>query len=250
VSGLAASAFHRKDRIWPAVVASLAVHAALLAAGALGPRGPAIDQDLKPITARLVRLGEARPKELLPRKEAEAPAPAQAPTPAPAPAAPAPVPAPTAVAVPAARAEPKPASPKPAAAGPARAGPTAGSRLSNVLSEVRQELQTGSPDGDPLGDSAVGEGDQYLAAVRLQLRQNYRLPATISEKERLHLTGTVVLYVEADGRISRYEITKHSTNPSFDEALERAVRQTRLPPPPPDRREAYRRQGVEVDFRI
>lgn len=248
MSGLAASALHQKDRIWPAVVASLAVHAALLVAAALGPRGPAIDQDLKPITAKLVRLGEARPKALLPRKEAEAPPPAQAPSPAPAPAPAAP--APKAVAVPAARAEPKPAAPRPAAAGPARAGPASGSRLASVLSEVRQELSAGSPDGDPLGDSAEGEGDQYLAAVRLQLRQNYRLPATISEKERLHLTGTVVLYVEADGRISRYEITKRSTNPSFDEALERAVRQTRLPPPPPDRREAYRRQGVEVDFRI
>jgi len=244
VSGLAASAFHRGDRIWPAVVASLAVHAALLVgAGLLNARDPAIDLDVQPITAKLVRMGEPRPKELLPRKDAEPPPAAAAPTPAPAPAPAAP--APKAVTVPSAKAEPKPAASKPAAAGPARPGAATGSRLSSVLSEVRQELSAGSPEGDPLGTSAEGEVDPVVSA----LRQNYRVPATISERERRFLTATLLLHVEPDGRILRYEFEQRSGNPSFDDALERAVRATRLPPPSPEKREAWR-HGLRVTFKI
>jgi len=243
VSGLADSAFHRRDRIWPAVVVSLALHAAVMAAAA-GRRGPTLDLTQKPIVARLVRLGEARPKELLPRKEAP-PAPPTAP---PAPVASAPPPASAPTVAPSAKAVASPsATARPAAE---RSGPARGNRLASVLSEMKQELQAGSPDGDPLGDSAEGEGDQYLALVVRQLRQNYRLPSTISEAERLRLTGTVVLFIEPDGRITRYELVKRSTNPAFDEALERAVRQTRLPPPPPEARDAYRKNGVQVEFRI
>jgi colicin import membrane protein/protein TonB len=156
------------------------------------------------------------------------------------------------VAVPAEKA-PRPAAPRAAAApGPTeRAGKAAGARLASVLSELKQELQAGRPDGAPDGDaSEAGEGDQYLALVVRQLRQGYRLPATIGERERLFLTGTVVLYIEPDGRISRYELVKRSGNPAFDDALERDVRETRLPPPPPAMRDLYRRTGLEVLFKI
>lgn len=250
MSGPGASALQARDRIWPAVLVSVAAHAALLAASLAVPRGPAIDLSQKPITAKLVRLGEARPKEYLPRKEEPPPPAAQAPQAEPAPA-PAPAPAPKAVALPSARPAPKAPPPKAAAQpGPAKAGAAGGSRLSSVLSQMRQELQTGSPDGDPLGDSAVGEGDPYQAKVSVLLKQNYRLPSTISDQERMRLTATVLLFIEPDGRLARLEWVEHSSNALFDEALERAVRQTRLPPPPADRREAYRKAGLAVLFKI
>jgi colicin import membrane protein/protein TonB len=253
VTDVAPSALsHPRDRLWPAVVASVALHAGLLGlatVASLAQRTPPLDPSQRPITARLVRLGTPRPPELLPRKEAP-PAPA-AETPAPAPvAAPEPA-APRAVALPSAKATARPPAPKaPALPGHEKAGAPAGPRLSSVLSELRHELQAGSPEGDPLGDASEAEGDQYQAQVIRALRQNYRLPATLSDAERISLTATVVVHVEADGRISRYEFEQRSSNPSFDDALERAVRDTRLPAPPADQREALRRSGLRVVFKI
>jgi colicin import membrane protein/protein TonB len=250
VTEAAPSALHPRDRLWPAVVVSVAVHAGLLVVATLAPRGHAIDLDQQVVTARLVRLGTPRPPELLPRKEATPPPAAESPAPAPAPIAP-PAPAsPKAIALPSSKAPP--AAPK-AAAAPARAekaGKAAGSRLSSVLSEVRHELQEGSAEGDPLGDASEAEGDQYLARVVRALRQNYRLPETLSDRDRISLTATLVLHVEADGRIAGWEFEKHSTSTAFDDALERAVRDTRLPPPPPEQRDAYRRGGLRVVFKV
>lgn len=244
MSGLADSALLRRDRLWPAVVASVAAHL-VLGGLAIQRRGPLVDSTQQPITARLVRLGEARPKELLPRKEPEAPAAAPTgPEAAPvAPPAPAPRPGPSARAVAAARPAPSPPAER-------TGGPKGARRLSSVLSGVKQELAAGSPDGDPLGDSSEAVGDQYLAQVVRALRRNYRVPSTISEKERLFLQGTIILFIEPDGRVLRHEFVKRSGNPVFDDALERAVRDIRLPPPPDDAREAYRRRGLQVDFRI
>jgi len=250
VSGAGTSALGHPDRLWPAVVASLLAHALAFSLAGLARPRPALDPGQIPITAKLVRLGEPRPKELLPRKEAAPPPAAEAAAPAPEVAAPAP--SPKAVAVPAQ----KPAAPAPPRAaarpGPAdKAGKPAGARLASVLSELKQELQAGRPDGAAAGDaSEAGEGDEYLGLVVHQLRLGYRLPSTLGERERLFLSGTVVLHIEPDGRISRYELTRRSGNPAFDEALERTVRETRLPPPPPALRDLYRRTGLEVLFKI
>jgi colicin import membrane protein len=243
VTGAGSSALSRPDRLWPAVVASLVAHGVLFSVAMAVRPAPTLDPRQRPITARLIRLGEVRPKELLPRKEEPLPQAAQAPAPAPPTAPPA---------IPAAKAAP---AAKPAPARPARAGPTvqpgqpAGSRLSSVVSQLQREIQAGQPEGDPLGETGESEGDQYLAAVRQALRQNYRLPATISERERLFLQATVVLSVARDGKILSHEFTRRSGNPIFDEALERAIQQTRLPPPPAAAAAIYLK-GFEVDFRI
>lgn len=254
MSGAGQSALGGADRLWPAVVASVAAHAVLLALAAVARPPAPLEAGQRPITAKLVRLGEPRPKELLPRKEAPPPPaattsqPAPAPAPAPAP----PSPKAVAVAAPKAAAPPRPA-PAPAAQ-PGRtdqAGQPAGSRLRSVMSDLSRELQAGRADGSPDGDASdAGEGDEYLGQVVRQLRQSYRLPSTISDRERVSLQGTVVLFVEPDGRVSRYELVRRSGNPAFDEALERAVRAARLPPPPAAARELYRRTGLEVLFKI
>jgi colicin import membrane protein len=237
-----------RDRLWPAVVASVAVHlVVMMVATAIRP-GPALDPSQKPLTARLVRLGEVRPPEYLPRKEAAPPPAAEAPTPAPVvtPAVPK-----VAASVPATAAAPKAAPARQALPGPVeRSGRPGGARLSNVLSEMRQEIQAGSPEGDPLGDSSEAEGDQYQAQVIRALRQNYRLPSTLSDRERLFLTGTVTLFVDSSGHIIDHKFEQRSGNAAFDDALERAVQETRLPPPPPEQRDAYRNTGVRVIFKI
>jgi colicin import membrane protein len=243
VSGLADSELLHRDRLWPAVLASVAVHAALGSLAIVARPGPTLDLGQRPIVAKLVRLGEPRPKELLPRKEEPPPGDPGPPAPA-APEAPAP---PTPRAAPAAKATPR-ATAKPADHGGTR---PAGSRLASVLHDVKRELAAGRADGDPSGDASEGsEGDQYLGLVVQALRQSYRLPTTLSERERLFLQGTLLLFVEPDGRISRFEFLKRSGNSTFDEALERAVRQTRVPPPPAAARDLYRRTGLEVLFKI
>jgi colicin import membrane protein len=143
----------------------------------------------------------------------------------------------------AAKAPPRPAAERPG-------GARSGRRLSSLLSGMKQELAAGSPEGDPLGDSSEAVGDQYQAQVVRALKQNYRLPSTLSEKERLYLKGTIVLFIDPDGRVLRHEFVTRSGNPTFDQALERAVRDTRLPPPPAEARESYRRRGLQVDFKI
>ncbi len=222
----------RRDRLWPVVAASAAVHAALLAAALLARPAPAIDLEQKPIVAKLVRLGEERPKEWLPRKEA----PPQPPT------------APAAVPVPGPAISP----PEARAPGPKRPD----QRLTSILDRLRREKalgerpRFGSPTGSPLGESSEAEGDQYLALVYQALQSNYRLPATLSNDEAQRLTAVIVLYIEPDGRISRFRFEKKSGRPEFDEALERAVRQTRAPPPPPESRARYREVGLGVRFHM
>jgi colicin import membrane protein/protein TonB len=240
----------RRDRLWPIVSLSLAVHAAVIALTMLHKPAPLVDLEQKPIMAKLVRLGEKRPQHLLPRIEA-APPPAAAPEAPPVPAAkpePAPRPAPVPKAQPTAPApKPKPAQRTAASSG--------GDVLSSVLSRVRREKALseptyGDPQGNPLGDaSEAGEGDQYLALVERSLRESYVLPATISDRDRLHLKATVVLYLDSDGSVLRYAFESRSGDSAFDAALERAIHAARIPPPPAEFRQKYRNEGLGVLYR-
>lgn len=270
----------RHERLWPMIAVSVAAHALFIALAAWRQPPAILDLNQKPIVARLARYGELRPKQNLPRKEASPPpgppgppAPpvvAAPPTPPPAPApppkaAPAPAPAPVAKAATppapakadsmpppkAAPAKPQPA-PKVAQERPpgTSGGASGGGGLASAMSRVEHDQKIyGSPDGDPRGDAEDGEGDAYLALVTRALQETYNLPATISDRERMHLRATVVLFIEPDGKISRYEFESRSGNPTFDGALEAAVRGARLPPPPAERRERYRSQGLAVLYR-
>jgi colicin import membrane protein/protein TonB len=226
----------RRDPIGPVIGVSLVAHALLLGFAIFFRPAPIIDLGQKPIVAKLVKLGEKREDKLLPRMEA---------TPPPAPAA-AVVPIPGAKPVPAAKTPPKPEA-KPAA----KADP-----LAAALNKVRRDqifhpaTNEGDPGGDPGGDADHAEaGDHYLALVSKALHDVYHLPATISQKERLHLAATVVLFIEPDGKVSRFSFEKKSGNGAFDDALEGAVHHARIPPPPADLRARLRDSGLGVYFR-
>jgi colicin import membrane protein/protein TonB len=232
----------RPDRLWPLLLASLALHAAAVWVAALR-RPPPLDLEQKAIVARLVRLGEKRPEKWLPRKDAPPP----------------PEAAPAVAVAPPSEAKAAPAAAPAPAAPPAAARPASGKgsdTLSRTLARLGKEQAAirerwGDPSGSPEGDATeAGEGDVYLGLVTRALQGNYRLPATISEQERLHLRATLVLTIEADGRISAFRFERRSGNPAFDQALERAVRQTRLPPPPAELRQRYRTTGLGVHFRV
>lgn len=239
----------RRERLWPLVILSLCAHAAVIAAAVLHEPTPQIDLEQKPIVAKLVRLGEKRPQQLLPRKEEAAPPPAAPPAPVPTPVAKPEPAAPPAAPVP--KAHPTPPAPKPAAAKP---GPKS-DVLASVLSRVKRDKALsepvyGDPQGDPLGDaSEASAGDQYLALVVRALQESYTAPATIPERDRLHLNATVILYLDADGRVLRYNFESKSGNGAFDAALERAIRAARIPPPPAELRKKYRNEGLGVVYR-
>ena len=215
--------------------------------------------------AKLVRLGEKKPEHYLPRREPEAPAPAGPPAatrPAAPPAPPAPTPPKPAPAVAVAPAPPQAAAkpPRPAPPSPlpqgARAGMGGGTdRLSSVLSRMRREQAMeepayGDPNGDPQGDASEGSpGDIYLALVERALRESYVLPSTLSEKDRVRLKATVVLYLDDRGGVVRYAFESRSGNEAFDAALERAIYAARIPPPPPEMRRKYRDEGLGVVYR-
>ncbi len=251
----ASAILRRPDRLWPLVVLSLVLHAVAVGTTLL-VRPPAIvNLDQKPIVAKLVRLGEKRPEQWLPRRDVPPPeaapaAPDAVPVPAPAPAAP----AQKAVALPSPKVAPKPSPPRPASATTGGKGTDA---LSRAMDRVRKDDKLaskerwGDPSGVPQGDATdASEGDVYLGLVTQALQSSYRLPATLSEQERLYLHATVVLTIEPDGRVSSFRFEKRSGNAAFDQALEHAVRESRLPPPPPELRQRYRTIGLGVNFKV
>ena len=72
---------------------------------------------------------------------------------------------------------------------------------------------------------------------------------TIPERERLYLEANVILWVEPDGRISRWRQERSSGNAAFDAAVERTLKLTPRVPVPPDRmREELRRNGITLVF--
>jgi len=59
----------------------------------------------------------------------------------------------------------------------------------------------------------------------------------------------VVAFIGPDGRILRHDFQQKSGNAFFDQALELAIQQTKLPPPPPDLARSLRDSGVVLNFR-
>jgi colicin import membrane protein len=240
----------RRERLLPVLLVSAALHAGLVAFAVLYRPAPRVDLAQKPIMVRVARLGEKRPTQWLPRKE-EAPPPPAATAPQPAPPAAAPE-KPTPASVPVAR----PSKPAPAS-GARASGPTAAGRpdvLASIMNRVRrdqayQEKVYGDPNGDPRGDAESNEGDAYLGLVERALRESYVLPSTLSDADRVRLQATVVLYLDADGRVLRFVFERRSGNEAFDAALERAIRAARIPPPPGDQRRQYREQGLAVLYK-
>ncbi|MDF1565425.1 MAG: energy transducer TonB [Deltaproteobacteria bacterium] len=227
-------------------VGSLVVHAGLLViamvASCVNAQAP-IRTNTKPIVAKLVRLGEKRDANLLPRID-------KAPPP----------PKPAAAVLP-----PKPDAPVipkkkvPEAVKedtPDRSEADLAAAISRIAEQydpnATAEAPAGDPEGDPGGNASdAGEGDRYLALVQRAVRSHYRIPSIISDRERLFLNATVVIFVSPDGRILRREIETPSGNEHFDSALLSAIdAASPLPPPPEGWRETFQKEGLGLRFKI
>jgi outer membrane biosynthesis protein TonB len=185
----------------------------------------------KPVIAHLVALGKPRDPRLLPRKESAAPVAAG----------PASVPE-------------KPGSSK------MTAPPRQLSRqelMERALAGAARRTQDERPDPERAGEesgNAAGtaasaeEGEKYFGEVEDAIHQNYVVPSVISERERMYLSATVVIYIARDGSIVKHVMTKPSGNSFIDQALVLALQRTRLPPPPPELAKLVR-EGVEINFK-
>ena len=222
--------------VLPAVALAIVLHFGILLAATVLPR--LFDRRApprKPIIAHLVALGRPRDPRLLPRKES-----------------------------PPAAAASKAAVPVPSTAAPAaprKPEPTRSELMERALARAagKSEAESREPPDPERAGSATGsvagtaatpeEGDAYFTAVHDAILEHYVVPSVISERERLYLAASIVAWIGSDGRILRYELQKKSGNAFFDQALERAIQQTKLPAPPPEMARALRDNGVVLNFR-
>lgn len=226
-------------------VGALVFHAAVIGAAVYLPALFDKPQPLrKPVIARLVALGKPRDESLLPRRAAPLP-----PAAAPAPSRPA---TPSSPAVKTAPAR-KPTATPPRA--PSRAElmrqALAGAATRATTDEKPDPDREGLPTGTPEGTATTAEeGDKYFTEVHDAIQANYVVPSVISERERMYLNATVVVYVAEDGTIIKNVITKPSDNEFFNQALVLAIQKTgKLPAPPRDLQRIARNDGLELNFR-
>jgi hypothetical protein len=123
------------------------------------------------------------------------------------------------------------------------------SRLEAALDKI--EDREGDPDGDIHGTTTdnANAAAGYQRAIIKALQTNYRLPETIPSSQRQFLKAQVLLYIEGDGTISKFEFVEGHPNEMFMGALDLLLKSIKLPPPPASEAGSYRDNGVLVIFR-
>jgi outer membrane biosynthesis protein TonB len=221
-----------------AVLGSVGVHAVLVGlfamASWLEPPKPSLAQ--KPVSARLVRLGVKREKNLLPRKDVSAPPP------------------PTVVEIPGT----KPMVVKPKELGGAPRSQAEKSRRRDLFRAFERtaipstEEPSGDPEGDPEGDSDTAEeGERYFGLVLTKARRNFEVTKTISSRELVRLKATVVLYIGPTGELLKDpEIQISSGNEQYDQDVLLSLKKAApFGPPPAHLAQALRTVGVAIEAR-
>lgn len=122
--------------------------------------------------------------------------------------------------------------------------------MDDVFDKLDDEAE-GSPDGSPHGTTtdASNVAAGYQAAIARTLSAKYRLPQSIPASQRQFLRARVVLWIEANGRVSQFEFIERHPNRPFMVALESLLKTVTLPPPPATQSKTYRDDGVEIVFR-
>lgn len=220
-----------------AIGLSIAFHLLLVGGAWLYSResGPAIDLSAKPIQAKLVRLGEKRDEKLLPRMQPNVPPPpepaaASTPSPSPAPLTP--------------KAPSKPAPKK-------DLNKDLFAAFDKTKPVSKPDKVTGAADGDVNGDSDdASEGERYFGLISTRVKRGYDVSSAISDAERVRLSATIVLYIDASGRVMHTVWQAKSGNALFDAAVESAVQKASpFPPPPPHFAKDLASAGVALKFR-
>ncbi len=229
-----------------AILGSALVHAGILGFFVLMTllEPPKLDLAQKPVSAKLVRLGQKRDQHLLPRKDIAVPPPPQA------------------------TARPQPVAMKARDPSAAPARPSASAAPKRNAEQVRrdlfrafdttavpakkEEVVEGDPEGDPEGDAAdAEEGERYFGLILAKARRNYGVTKTIPPQELIRLKATVVLYIGATGELFKDpELQVSSGNEQFDQDVILSLKKSApFGPPPAHLAEALKTVGVAIEAR-
>jgi TonB-like protein len=201
---------------------------------------PRLDITRASIPVELVQLGKRRDPKLLPRivEEQQAAAPPDEG-----------VPLETKETPPAEKSETKPKKPPKLSAAAKALLDGKQDKMDRALQKV--EDREGDPEGDIHGTTTdpTKAAQGYMKTIISSLKSNYRLPETIPASQRQFLRASVVLFIERDGSIARYEFTQRHPNELFMGALEALLKSMKLPPPPAAQAAQLHDTGIEVVFK-
>lgn len=202
------------------------------------------------LVTKLVRLGEPRPKELLPQKETPPPpppppaAPNIAPPPAPQP--------PTPTTPPAAKAPVKaPTVPSPQTSATNNDQAAATSKTNQALERLKKRIGTkdGSADGEVSDAELQVIGNRYATELQACLRANFELQGFMDRSAAASLTADVLVRIRRDGTIISARVQKSSGTDRFDRFAERAAQRChKISPPPPELRSIVQGEGILITF--
>jgi outer membrane biosynthesis protein TonB len=228
-----------------AVFGSALVHAGILGFFILMTllEPPKLDLAQKPVSAKLVRLGQKRDQALLPRKDISVPPPPQA----------AARPQPVAMNT----RDPNSAPTRPSMnAAPKRNAEQARRDLFRAFDTTaapkKEEPAVGEADGDPEGDSDTAEeGERYFGVILAKARRNYGVTKTIPPQELIRLKATVILYINSTGELIRDpELQVSSGNEQFDQDVILSLKKAApFGPPPGHLAEPLKTVGVAIEAR-
>ena len=117
-----------------------------------------------------------------------------------------------------------------------RNSPQAADRARQAIANLRNAQAQG--DGAGEGGGGLADGMQqvlmrtYQQRVRVRIINAWRLPMLPQAAEKLQ--AMVLLTVDRDGHVLRYELAEPSGNSPFDDSLQRAVQASSPLPPLPD----------------
>ncbi|MBI5542299.1 MAG: TonB C-terminal domain-containing protein [Deltaproteobacteria bacterium] len=223
-----------------AIAGSAIVHAALFALAIVMTllEPPKLDLAQKPVSAKLVRLGQKRPDNLLPRKDISSPPPPQ---PKASPNSPVSIKA------------KDPAAPSKATTSSKPSAEQARRDLFKAFEKTgakHDEPPIGDPDGDPEGDSDTAEeGERYFGLILAKARRNYGVTKTIPPQELMRLKATVVIFIGSTGDLVKDpEVQVSSGNEQFDQDVILSLKKAApFGPPPPHLAEALKTVGIAFE---
>lgn len=96
------------------------------------------------------------------------------------------------------------------------------------------------------GDAKESTEDNYLDILRDRLQENWELPVWLARQK---LAAQAQIFLDSQGRLHHFRLTKSSGNPQFDDAVKRSIQASQpFPPPPKNVVSAISSNGVLIGF--
>lgn len=119
--------------------------------------------------------------------------------------------------------------------------------LEALKRRVKELEKEGNPEGAARGNSVMGDlKEGYKALVQALLKDNFDLPATISDREKQTLKLLINIKIAENGKPISVKIISRSRNSDYDDAVLGRVKQiSSFGAPPLPLRKTVQRDGLE-----